>query len=333
MSSKLDVLTAIATADAYDRETETAPLRDLSEPVAASIESAAMVAGEQTADEPGGTAEAFESGDARDLARQEVAARAAAGLPELSGKTLGKMFGYSDRWGRDRIAEVRRSAPAASPATAAASPAVKAAHGAASGANAPVTAAPADQPGTDVRHAPATAVTAAADDTAHHGTAESPAPVSATAGPAAAAPTGTPPRAWPVLLLALPAFVAIWGGWVGLGEMAGFGLVNLLPGIGDGWTINTAITLPIGVEAYAAYALWVWLSGVAPTLLARRFAMWSALGSLVLGMGGQVSYHLLKAAGVTVAPWQITTFVSCLPVVVLGCGAALAHLLRNHERN
>jgi hypothetical protein len=141
------------------------------------------------------------------------------------------------------------------------------------------------------------------------------------------------PRSWPVLLLALPAFVAIWGGWVGLGEMTGFGPVNLLPGIGSGLTINTAITLPIGVEAYAAYALRVWLSGIAPTPLARRFAMWSALGSLLLGMVGQVGFHLMTAAGLTEAPWPITTFVSCLPVVVLGCGAALAHLLHNTERN
>lgn len=141
------------------------------------------------------------------------------------------------------------------------------------------------------------------------------------------------PRAWPVLLLALPAFVAIWGGWVGLGELTGFGPVNLLPGIGSGWTINSAITLPIGVEAYAAYALRVWLSGIAPTLLARRFAMWSAIGALVLGAGGQVAYHLMVAAGMTKAPWQITTFVSCLPVVVLGCGAALAHLLHNTGGN
>lgn len=140
------------------------------------------------------------------------------------------------------------------------------------------------------------------------------------------------PRSWPVLLLALPAFVAIWGGWVGLGEMAGFGPVNLLPGIGSGWTLNTAITLPIGVEAYAAYALRVWLAGIAPTELARRFAMWSAIGSLLLGMAGQVAYHLMIAAGMAESPWQITTFVSCLPVVVLGCGAALAHLLRTGDQ-
>lgn len=136
---------------------------------------------------------------------------------------------------------------------------------------------------------------------------------------------------WPLALLAAPAGVAIWGGWVGLGELTGFGEVNLLPGIvdPDGWaTINSAITLPVGVEAYAAYALRAWLGGVAVPARARRFARWSAIGSLVLGAAGQVAYHLLAAAGVTTAPWWITTLVACLPVAVLGMGAALAHLLR-----
>jgi hypothetical protein len=135
-----------------------------------------------------------------------------------------------------------------------------------------------------------------------------------------------PVRSWPVLLLALPAFVAVWSGWVGLGTLTGFGVVHPLPGIADGFTINSAITLPIGVETYAAFALRVWLSGQVPAS-ARRFAKWSALSALVLGALGQVAYHLLEAAGVTQAPWQITTVVACLPVAVLGMGAALAHLI------
>lgn len=138
-------------------------------------------------------------------------------------------------------------------------------------------------------------------------------------------------RSWPLLLLAAGAFVAIWGGWVGLGEKAGFGLIRLLPGIADGFVINSAITLPIGVEAYAAYALRVWLSGASRSDKARRFAKWSAIGSLVLGAAGQVAYHLMEAAGIEQAPWWITTFVSCLPVVVLGCGAALTHLLHEDD--
>ncbi|SCF45042.1 ABC transporter permease [Micromonospora mirobrigensis] len=133
---------------------------------------------------------------------------------------------------------------------------------------------------------------------------------------------------WPVILIALPAFVAIWSGWVGLGGLTGFGVVHPLPGIADEFSINTAITLPIGVEVYAAYALRAWLSGLVPPR-ARRFAKWSAIGSLLVGALGQVAYHLLVAAGITSAPWWITTLVACLPVAVLGMAAALAHL--SHE--
>jgi hypothetical protein len=133
---------------------------------------------------------------------------------------------------------------------------------------------------------------------------------------------------WPLLLLAMPAFVAVWAGWVGLGTMTGFGEINPLPGTpARDWTVDTAITLPIGAETYAAYALYVWLSGRAATT-AARFAKWSAIGSLLLGAAGQTTYHLMSAAKVTHAPWQITAVVSCLPVAVLGMGAALAHLVR-----
>jgi hypothetical protein len=45
-------------------------------------------------------------------------------------------------------------------------------------------------------------------------------------------------------------------------------------------------------------------------------------------MAGQVTYHLLAQAGTARAPWAITTVVSCLPVLVLAMGTALAHMLR-----
>ena len=134
-------------------------------------------------------------------------------------------------------------------------------------------------------------------------------------------------RTWPILLLAAPAFVAIWSGWVGLGEMTGFGPVRLLPGIADRATINTAITLPIGVECYAAYALFAWLSGRIRSERTRRYARNSSLAGLTLGAAGQVGYHLMSAAGITTAPWPVTVLVSCLPVAILGMGAALGHLV------
>jgi hypothetical protein len=146
--------------------------------------------------------------------------------------------------------------------------------------------------------------------------------------PALARP-GRTVRSWPLLVLAAPAAAEVWSGWVGIARKTGFGLVSPLPGIWPSLHLDTSITLPVGVEAYAAYALRAWLATDNPvSARTRRFAKWSAIFSFALGMAGQVAYHLLAQAGVTRAPWPITTIVSCLPVLVLGMGTALAHMLR-----
>jgi hypothetical protein len=136
-------------------------------------------------------------------------------------------------------------------------------------------------------------------------------------------------RSWPLLVLAAPAAAEVWSGWVGIAQKTGFGLVSPLPGIWPSLHLDTSITLPVGVEAYAAYALRAWLAsehGVSART--RRFAKWSAIFSFALGMAGQVAYHLLAQAGAARAPWPITMIVSCLPVLVLAMGTALAHMLR-----
>ena len=133
-------------------------------------------------------------------------------------------------------------------------------------------------------------------------------------------------RRWPLWLIAAPAAVAVWSGWVGLGGLCGFGIIHPLPGIVPWLRLDTAITLPVGVEAYGAYALGAWLNR-STTGAARAFARRSALGALLLGMTGQVAYHLLAAAGATRAPWPVVVLVSCMPVVTLGFGSALTHLL------
>ena len=121
----------------------------------------------------------------------------------------------------------------------------------------------------------------------------------------------------------------MWSGWTGIAQKTGFGLVSPLPGIWPSLHLDTAITLPVGVEAYAAYALRAWLA-TEHTVSARtrRFAKRSAIFSFALGMAGQVAYHLMAQAGMARAPWPITTVVSCLPVLVLAMGTALAHMLR-----
>ena len=137
-------------------------------------------------------------------------------------------------------------------------------------------------------------------------------------------------RSWPLLVLAAPAAAEVWSGWVGIAQKTGFGLVSPLPGIWPSLHLDTTITLPVGVEAYAAYALRAWLAREDwISDRTRRFAKWSAICSFALGMAGQVAYHLLAQAGTARAPWPVTTIVSCLPVLVLAMGTALAHMLRS----
>ena len=160
-------------------------------------------------------------------------------------------------------------------------------------------------------------------------------PAARTTGPAggdrsAAVSSGTRTvRSWPLLVLAAPAAAEVWSGWVGIAQKTGFGLVSPLPGILPSLHLDTSITLPVGVEAYAAYALRAWLAGEhSISGRTRRFAKWSAICSFALGMAGQVAYHLLAQAGTARAPWPVTMIVSCLPVLVLAMGTTLAHMLR-----
>jgi hypothetical protein len=92
-------------------------------------------------------------------------------------------------------------------------------------------------------------------------------------------------------------------------------------------TVNTAICLPVGMEAYAAYALAVWLRLEPVPDDAREFAKWSAAGALGLGLFGQVAFHLLTWAGLARAPVWVVVLVSCIPVAMVGLAAALAHLM------
>jgi hypothetical protein len=156
-----------------------------------------------------------------------------------------------------------------------------------------------------------------------------PAAVPAAVRPRAARDQARTIRSWPLLVLAVPAAAEVWSGWVGIAQLTGFGSVPLLPGIWSSLHLDTAVTLPVGVETYAAYALRAWLSGGhSISDRTRRFARWSAICSFALGMAGQVAFHLMDQDHITRAPWGITTLVSCLPVLVLGMGTALAHMLR-----
>ena len=112
-----------------------------------------------------------------------------------------------------------------------------------------------------------------------------------------------------------------------------FGVIQPLPGIVDDLQINTAVVLPISVEAYAAYALRCWLGAGQYSVRTTTFARRSALASLVIGALAQVAYHLMASFGLHHAPWQITTLVACVPVVVLGLASALAKLVTSDHQD
>src|SRR5205823_14951571 len=110
-------------------------------------------------------------------------------------------------------------------------------------------------------------------------------------------------------------------------------LHDALPIFVDDLRINTAVVLPLSVEAYAAYALRCWLGTSQYSRRTTEFAKWSAIASLVIGAGAQVAYHLMVAAGMTRAPWQITTLVAVIPVMVLGLASALAKLVTSDRQH
>lgn len=144
--------------------------------------------------------------------------------------------------------------------------------------------------------------------------------------------SSTGPRPWPLVLIGFAAAVAVWSGWVGLGAKCGFGIIAPLPGIADGFTINTAISLPISVEAYAAYALRVWLSTSRHSARTITFAKWSTVISLGIGVAAQAGYHLLEAFGYQRAPWLVVLLVSSVPVAMVGLASGLAKLVKDDRQ-
>ena len=96
------------------------------------------------------------------------------------------------------------------------------------------------------------------------------------------------------------------------GQIAlGLRVVNVLPGRGAAWRRGSRRRRPCPPAGHTAgwSRCWRGRGGGAPF-------RW------------QVAYHLLDQARVTRAPWTVTTIVSCLPVLVLAMGTALAHMLR-----
>lgn len=146
-------------------------------------------------------------------------------------------------------------------------------------------------------------------------------------GAAAVRDGARPPHPWPLAIIGLAAGIALWSGWVELGKLTGFGLVTPLPGILDDFQLNSAIVLPMSGEAYAAYAVRVWLATAWLSERTRQFSKWSVAASLLIGGFAQVASHLMTEYGMTSAPWWVTVLVASVPVLMAGLAAGLAQMV------
>jgi hypothetical protein len=132
------------------------------------------------------------------------------------------------------------------------------------------------------------------------------------------------PRGWFLMLIGFGTAVVIWGGWVDLGQMCGFGSIQLLPGTP---AVNLSPALPFTMEAYGSYALFSAVSLLPLSRPTRAFAWVSAIGALLLGFAGQAAFHVLREYGYARAPWQVIVGVSGVPVLALALAATLYHLI------
>lgn len=132
------------------------------------------------------------------------------------------------------------------------------------------------------------------------------------------------PRGWFLMLIGFGTAVVIWGGWVDLGQMCGFGSIQLLPGTP---AVNLSPALPFTMEAYGSYALFSAVSLLPLSRPTRAFSWVSAIGALLLGFAGQAAFHVLREYGYARAPWQVIVGVSGVPVLALALAATLYHLI------
>jgi len=127
-------------------------------------------------------------------------------------------------------------------------------------------------------------------------------------------------RLWILAVIGAACALEVCATWTGIGSRSGFPVIHLLRVV----RIPTDFCLMVCMEAYAFYALSVWLGR--PGRRSGPFAMCSAIGAMALSLIGQVAYHVTGAGAVP--PRWLIGFVSALPVVALFAGAILADLVR-----
>ena len=137
-------------------------------------------------------------------------------------------------------------------------------------------------------------------------------------------------RSWPLLVLAVPAAAEVWSGWVGIAQKTGFGagppaaghLVLAPPGHGHHPPGRRRVLRGLRAARLAGHRA----RDQRPDPPVRQVVR----DLLLRARHGRAGRLPPDGPGrVTRAPWGITTLVSCLPVLVLGMGTALAHMLRD----
>lgn len=126
---------------------------------------------------------------------------------------------------------------------------------------------------------------------------------------------------WVLVIIAAACGLEVCATWVGIGSRSGFPVIRLPYGIAH---IPTDFCLMVCMEAYAGYAIFIWL-----TRTGRRsgpFAMWSGLAAAAASITAQVAYHVTGTQAVP-PPWLVG-LVSALPVIALILAALLIHLVR-----
>ncbi len=140
-----------------------------------------------------------------------------------------------------------------------------------------------------------------------------------------------PKTLWVVAgLVALPALVSIWAGWVSLGLATGWKEVQLFPSVPglNGVHLNTVIFLPFSVEVLTIVSMGFFLHYRGKAI--RRVAGITALATVALGLFGQAWSHHLQATGAAAPSWLVV-FTSGLPVVAMALVGLLVHLARNEH--
>jgi hypothetical protein len=132
-------------------------------------------------------------------------------------------------------------------------------------------------------------------------------------------PSGTTPArprdGWVSLGMAVSATAAAVSSFSGLFELA----------VAAGWAPVMAPLLPLTIDAFAATATRIWLSGAAASNRARRFARICAVSAIALSLAGNATWHLVAAQLVSVN-WMVVLAVGAVPPCVLGLVSHLAVL-------